>query len=319
MSEHDRKVMATNMDAVSSKFSCVKAGYYADEFIPVFTTQNPIHRRNPIINLGYYSRVMAIRRTIEWFATTCVGDDLQVVSIGAGYDTNGLWALKQFRNVKKVFELDFFDVLFHKLKIFKNEWGSMFSFLHSGGDFPSYRVNDENGGLLWSSDKLCLVGCDLRGPTKDLQTSLEACGFDRAKPTLFLAECCLVYMDLDVTERLLGFFSTLSSTAVIAVYEQVNPYDSFGRMMMENLNTRGCSLLGILPSVAAVEARFRACGFPDNRVELMAHFNPLIHSNRVEMIDEMEEFNLFQNHYFFGVASNSKQVSTSQISSIFDP
>ena len=293
---NDKQVQQTNDDVTSAKLSCVSAGYYDDEFVHLFCSQNPPKRRNPIINLGHYIRVMTIRRVIEVFLNR-FGEEVQIVSLGAGFDTNAFWILKSFAHVK-IFELDFPNVIYRKLKIIEREWRGALSFMANDQPFSSEEES-------WSNGKLSLISCDLRlSVDEEIGKKLHACGFNKNKPTLVLSECCLIYLDYVVSEGLLTFFSTLGSRVVFGVYEQVNGQDRFGKMMLDNLHERGCPLLSILSTPEAVTDRFYRCGFGHVRVELMSHFSNFIKTKRVEMIDEVEEFSLFQNHYFLGIACN---------------
>lgn len=43
---------------------------------------------------------------------------------------------------------------------------------------------------------------------------------------------------------------------MFVVYEQVNPEDAFGRQMLQNLELRGCPLLGVLRTLQDQEKRF---------------------------------------------------------------
>lgn len=57
----DTSVQGTNDDAQVSKLSCVRAGYFKDEYLHHFVRKPS--RRSPMINRGYYSRyVGSLRR-----------------------------------------------------------------------------------------------------------------------------------------------------------------------------------------------------------------------------------------------------------------
>ena len=302
MNEQDRKVQATNTDATISKLSCVQAGYMQDEFVHLFVSSGGI-RRNPIINLGHYIRSMTMRRVIETFLSSNSNTESQIISIGAGNDTNLLCASQKFAHVK-FFEIDFLDVVLHKLKVLKRDWNDKFQFM-SLTDFPDFFIH-KDGEIVWNSGSFSVFSADLRSSTDSLLEKLHACGFDRLKPTLIISECCLVYLDHKISEKLLSFYSSLAEQVTVALYEQVNSEDAFGKMMVDNLLLRGCPLLSILPNIDSVKKRFTQCGYKSNRVELMTHFGSLFKHVRPEIIDEMEEFNLFQEHYFLGIASNQE-------------
>lgn len=134
-------------------------------------------------------------------------------------------------------------------------------------------------------------------------------------PTFFLAECALVYMDVRFSNELLRRISSEFQTAMCAVYEQVNPLDAFGRQMMVNLQARGCPLKGVLDSLEHQRQRMLQCGWKDARSEnLLRLFNTCIprddvaRINRLEMLDEEEEWNLLLQHYCITTARNCDSI-----------
>lgn len=58
-------VIATNDDASESKRSCVKLGYYRDDYLSNFVKMS--EKKAPEINRGYYARVKGIEICIEKF------------------------------------------------------------------------------------------------------------------------------------------------------------------------------------------------------------------------------------------------------------
>lgn len=66
---------------------------------------------------------------------------------------------------------------------------------------------------------------------------------DASLPTLVLTECLLIYMRSEDTQSVLNwtmdFFGQQGVLAFVN-YEMINPDDQFGRMMVENLENRGC-------------------------------------------------------------------------------
>jgi [phosphatase 2A protein]-leucine-carboxy methyltransferase len=58
-------------------------------------------------------------------------------------------------------------------------------------------------------------------------------------PTIFLSECCLVYMDQEDASRLLRWISeTFLCDVAMILYEPIGGHDAFGRMMIRNLAVR---------------------------------------------------------------------------------
>ncbi len=64
-------------------------------------------------------------------------------------------------------------------------------------------------------------------------------------------------MKSEDSEKLLHTLSGLFQNIVMLNYEMINPDDQFGRVMIENLEERGCSLQGIYecPTTKAQEDR----------------------------------------------------------------
>jgi O-methyltransferase involved in polyketide biosynthesis len=58
----------------------------------------------------------------------------------------------------------------------------------------------------------------------------------RSIPTLWVSECCLIYLDPAEAAALLSWVAAASTgPAAIAIYEQTRPHDAFGRTMLANL------------------------------------------------------------------------------------
>ena len=65
---------------------------------------------------------------------------------------------------------------------------------------------------------------------------------------MVITECLLIYMKGDDSKKILEWtrdFFGGESDIVYLNYEMINPDDQFGKMMVENLENRGCQLLGI--------------------------------------------------------------------------
>lgn len=101
-------------------------------------------------------------------------------------------------------------------------------------------------------------------------------------------------------------------------YEMIEPFDSFGQTMLNNLMERGCDLLGIedCPTLAAQSKRMEEClstyekGEADAALKLGAETITMntVYDQRLdkiekarieklEIFDEFEEWVLLQSHY----------------------
>lgn len=84
-------------------------------------------------------------------------------------------------------------------------------------------------------DDYHLIGCDLR-KLADLEAKLVAHKLDPKLPTLFLSECVLIYVNTSDSAALIKWTTTLFSESMFVIYEQINPDDAFGKMMVTNLD-----------------------------------------------------------------------------------
>lgn len=283
----------------------MQRGYFKDSFVHHFVSWRSeaerIRSLPPVINRGYYARHVILKSLVLQFLreyTTAV----QVVVLGCGFDTL-YFQLKEAgllgSHVTTYVECDFPDVIQRK----KNILDSNAITKHSMDDV--YRM----------------VGVDLRKVDLVMDTLINTVGIDKNLPTLFLAECVLVYMETAYSNEILRNISFPES--MVVVYEQVNPHDAFGKQMMLNLQARGCPLRGIMDSLEAHKERMLSCGWQHVSSETMLTlFNTCIpreeveRINCIEMLDEEEEWNLLLRHYCITWARNSCTHTLPSMSSI---
>lgn len=93
----------------------------------------------------------------------------------------------------------------------------------------------ESGEIL--SPTYCLHSKDIR--TLSSESTLPQY-LDPNLLTIFLSECCLIYMDQEKATDLLNWISnTFKSPGVgIILYEPIGGHDAFGKMMIKNLAVR---------------------------------------------------------------------------------
>lgn len=82
------------------------------------------------------------------------------------------------------------------------------------------------------TENYTLIAADVRD-TEDLTKKLEH--IDKNLPTLVLTECLLVYMKSQDSNKVLKWVSDTFADVALLNYEMVNPYDQFGKMMIENI------------------------------------------------------------------------------------
>ncbi|ESS31077.1 leucine carboxyl methyltransferase [Toxoplasma gondii VEG] len=238
---------------------------------------------------------------------------VQFVNFGAGMDTLYFWLAERYKNIK-VFEVDFSEVAAVKECILRHNpdlWKKIAP--SSPADFHSVAAESHAGeGVGLNTEKYALIGADLRD-VQSVESALKKKGFRDDLPTFFLSECVLVYMNTPEADAVLRWAAKAvkSAPSVVAVYEQLNPDDAFGRTMVKNLQTRGCPLMTIFdyPTLQAQKQRYINLGWSASSVADMNtvydKFLPREETQRVqrlELFDELEEWRLIQAHYSIAVA-----------------
>ncbi|CCI41646.1 unnamed protein product [Albugo candida] len=346
--KHDGPIMDTALDASICKQSASSLGYYKDPFISFFVKSLP-SRRMPLINRGYYARVAAIREIVERYikAYTSHQRKVQIVVLGAGFDT--LYFRLCTENSQLVhasncsyFELDFPEITTQKLRVIRRR-PQLQKLLHfSSLDELQKSIVGHSGELHTPDSAYHLIPCDLRD-WDTTQHQLRQSGLNLSTPTLIVSECVLIYMETIFSEQLIEWASNTLNDAHFVLYEQIEPHDPFGKVMMQNIKARGCDLKSIydFPSKAAQIERFRAHQFqcvscldmnqvyyrfldPKDRQEYVGlglgtrnasdwYLCIVCRKEKLEIFDEVEEFHLLQGHYCMVVASRVDSVGSQGI------
>eukprot|EP00795_Rhopilema_esculentum_P009115 gene9115-16774_t len=230
---YDDGVIATNDDAASCKRFAVNKGYWKDDYIQYFVRMMP-ERKAPEISRGYYARVEGMKILLTQFLEM-TGRNCQVVNLGAGFDTL-FWQLhadKMFPT-QGFFEVDLKPVVTRKCMAIKSRRQ-----LHDA--FPE-------GGLVIENDEAHsslyhLIAADITNVAQ-MEDKLLKAGLNLSIPTIFLAECVLIYLDPKDSNEILEWVARRFETAMFINYQPVNLTDRFGQVMLENLQSRHCTLLG---------------------------------------------------------------------------
>lgn len=296
----DDAVIATNDDAAISKRYAVHTGYWSDPYIQHFIKSSS-DRKAPEISRGYYARVMGMKILLDQFLTTS-NYNCQVINIGAGFDTL-YWRLKDENiSVKSFIEIDLPPVTSRKCYIIRNRKNLL------------RMVATEDDDIQFSSCELHageyhLVGCDIRN-INELNSKLLSGLVDTSVPTVFLAECVLVYNEEHHTSNFLKWITEKFRTVLFINYEQVNMGDKFGKVMIENLKKRGCNLAGVsvCADLESQQKRFTCAGWDGAKswdmMEVYQHL-PQQDVERIENLEFLDEQELLQQllqHYCITVA-----------------
>ena len=131
--------------------------------------------------------------------------------------------------------------------------------------------------------------------------------FDSMIPTLLISECCLIYLSPEKAEEVLACFSSMftATSLAIVIYEPFRPNDPFGKTMIRNLMTRGIVLQTIerYSDIPQQQHRLASLSFEAKAVDTDTIWRKWIGQNeksridKLEWLDEVEEFELLAKHY----------------------
>jgi tRNA wybutosine-synthesizing protein 4 len=294
-------VARTNDESVVSKRSSARAGYFDDRFLPHFVRKPS--KRAALINRGYYIRREAVMLAVRQFLKVH-GRECQIVSLGAGFDTLFFVLAALDQHPKRCYEMDFDHVVKNKRTLIE---GTDELMQLVGADA---RINAETNEI--ESERYALLCGDLC-QVANVKARLTQHGLSYELPTLFLAECVFTYMPNGDSDKLIFWAASAPFPECwFVTYEQVRPYDAFGRTMRDNLKARGSDLLGIegYPSVEAQQDRYVKLGFKSVGVRTMldVYWDYLAPEERtrveaMEEFDEHEEWLEKCSHYILAVSS----------------
>ncbi|XP_023014502.1 leucine carboxyl methyltransferase 1 [Leptinotarsa decemlineata] len=290
----DEPVIATNDDASECKRGAVQLGYWSDDYISYFVKHT--EKRAPEINRGYYARVKGIENFVQKFINKA-GSAAQILNFGSGFDTL-YWRLKdEGVQIANYVEIDFPTVTARKCYMIRRNKPLL------------ERIHDQDGEVKLSPTDLhagnyhC-IGADIRNISQ-LEVKLQQAEVRFNVPTLFIAECVLVYIENECVNRLLSWISSRFRSGLFVNYEMCNMNDTFSDVMLGNLRARGCNLAGIThcKSLEMQKTRFLNNGWSGSRSWDMVEVYYAINSTerhrieKIEFLDEQELLiQLFQ-HY----------------------
>jgi tRNA wybutosine-synthesizing protein 4 len=282
----------TPTDLSLARRDIVRLGYVDDNHIDAFapsTSSRDAGKHPPLVHRGYWARTAAVRALTNAFASS-VGANraFNVVNVGCGYDTIGLYVLDRHANARVV-ELDHDAVATTK------------------------RQKIAAASAEPSGDAYAILGCDIRD-TEALTRAFDELplAFDWSAPTLVIAECVLAYLPPGASVEVVRFFGHRARRGAFIAYDPIEPDDAFGRQMMRNVESRGCAFAGIrdAPNVDGARERFltngwrRAVALDMNQT--YARLDPIDRARieRIERFDEFEEWTLIMAHYCLSYGVN---------------
>ncbi|KAF9890319.1 hypothetical protein FE257_005985 [Aspergillus nanangensis] len=318
---------------VVSRLSAVRLGYLEDAFAPLLTSPDLETRRLPIINRGTYVRTTAIDHLVNQFLSNTPQQKKQIISLGAGTDTRIFRLLSSSPDLRHnliYHEIDFAVNTTAKIK-FIRATPRLQQALGLGS--PENEITISEAGDALHSSNYHLHPLDLRSlrrTTSADQTHPPLPEYvDPALPTLLISECCLIYLSPSEAVEVVGYFTEslfgsqggsdrsqkpTGETVVprpvplgLILYEPIRPDDAFGRTMVANLATRGIQLqtLHQYASLEAQRRRLREQGFDCGQAvadidfiwERWVRGDEKERVAGLEMLDEMEEWQLLARHY----------------------
>ena len=272
-------------------------GYFEDPFTKCMSKSKP-KKMYPIINRGTWTRVHAYRRALHSFVS--LPGEKQIISFGAGLDTSYFYLRYKYPEAKiKYVEVDFAEIVSKKLTI-----------ISKNPVLAQYKQE---------LDGYSLLSCDLRDLHK-LSEEFVKIKVDPKVQTLILTECVLVYMEPAHSQELVSWCGKFFEHAAILNYEMINPFDPFGKMMVENIEvtrkqiiaqSRGCKLSGLkeFATLEKQKTRFSQTFTRVDAITLLEFYDKYADKEekarieKIEIFDEFEEWNILQSHYCLVLAT----------------
>uniref|UniRef100_A0A915ITV2 tRNA wybutosine-synthesizing protein 4 n=1 Tax=Romanomermis culicivorax TaxID=13658 RepID=A0A915ITV2_ROMCU len=295
----------TNDSSTCSKSSLVYCGYISDDFLSKFVSK--LERRSPLINRGYFIRTWAFENVVRYFLEKNAPNLVQIVNLGAGYDTLCLRLAKEnlLSNCRKFVDVDQVPVVRKKHQI-----------LSDISDWPPLIEYDKKSIVHCYRDNYGLLGCDLRsGRLYDLLK--HKCQLSESLPTLFIAECVMNYLKPDEANTVIRIVSERFANGYVLTYEQIHPDDAFGQFMVKHFISIKSPLRHIecYPSSSSQEIRFLDLGFGSvktiDMLEIYRKSLTVEEKLRIESLEPFDEFEMWHlkcTHYALTFAATQKSI-----------
>lgn len=245
----------------------------------------------------------------------------QIISLGAGTDTRYFRLRSQNKHQNLIYhEFDFPSVCQAKWETVRNN--DLFT---SGTDeylFPlNSAVETQAPQKVWGFNKkskdgttemiYCCHPLDLRQLPTAYNFQLPT-GLRTDIPTLIISECCLCYLDVDDSRKVISWFVNEISSLGIVLYEPIGVDDSFGQTMVANFAKRNITMpsLRLFKTLQDQKLRISELGFEgqsgncgqdaETIEKIWNDWVPVAEKQRVdglEGLDEVEEWQMLARHY----------------------
>ncbi|PSR80448.1 S-adenosyl-L-methionine-dependent methyltransferase [Coniella lustricola] len=332
---HDAVIQGTDNDAAVSRLSAVQVGYLEDPYAQYFVSQLQADRRLPIINRGTYTRTMALDRLIDSFLDVSDVSEgasppvRQIVSLGAGTDTRcfRIFSRKNRRCRLVYHEMDFSTIVARK-RMMVEATPALRTVLTNAGPAVEASEFSEKYRSSWRAtpqgegNEYWCHGADLRHvarlsqkPEDDSVAGPVVSALRTDIPTLLISECCLCYLDPTEARDVIKFFTDKIPEIGLALYEPTRPDDAFGKQMVSNLAARRIRMptLEVYKEPRDQEERFRHAGFEniaqgtiDSLWNTWVPLEEKERLDRLEGLDEVEEWHLLAAHYIVAWGSRGR-------------
>lgn len=327
--KHDKIIRATDVDALSCRYSANKKGYFTPPDVHIdallqsyqkhllycegYTQlsagrllRSAFEPKFPLINRGTYLRTEAINKVVQRYVQA--HRKCQIVSLGGGSDTRCFRVLAESPTVVYT-EIDFPEsTKIKKLAICGSK--SLQSIV--GASLEPVTVSAKSQfvdmDMDLHTDRYHLVGLDLRTLAGEGAAKLSF--LDPLVPTLVISECVLCYLSPGDNEKVILYWKKAFAQSTFVIYEPMALDDAFGETMAHNLRLRGIDLQAFreYPDLRSRKLFFERLGLKASLTDLAMvggysgrslWFDTADQQRvaRLEMIDEVEEIRLLLQHY----------------------
>ena len=149
--------------------------------------------------------------------------------------------------------------------------------------------------------------------TNELQNTLKSTSLSKEVFTVLITECLLCYLHNESIIQIFKLFTSFFNEVALIYYDLISPNDEFGKVMIRNLKQYRNINLPSYEDCPHEESHIKRCfengfDFRNICIDMLSYFNSIIpheeqiYVNKIEMMDELEEWNLLQKHYCIGVA-----------------